>query len=378
MKLLENILVCLDFSPATESVVSTACAVAARFEARLQFLHVSQQMESDTSEQMSQIRAVESALSAYVERARAIGIDAVGLVEIGYPANKIREVAVVRDANVILIGDRGFSTPTGPVGMNVGRLLRMSQKPVWITRQSYQIPQTIVCPIDFSEAATRALKNAIHLARRFAAHLKVVYVLETTQRWFGASIFATEVPADVNSSIDSVKSLVAQMNTTGVEWTPVVEKGDVVAVIRSLVVEPQKTLVVMGNHGIQSFWGTMGSNIKRHTDDLPCDTIAMSSQGAIRVQIEDKLHTLGERFANAEQLLAEGFAAEAKSQLLLCTETDSSFTSAWRLLAVAHEHLGETQEAAIALDTAKQIDEFFWKRKVEAEVRQKHFSCLSD
>lgn len=66
-------------------------------------------------------------------------------------------------------------------------LMIAANKPVFVVKRGARaLIRRILCPVDFSEASRRALKNAIHLSKTFQAYLTVLTVFEPTlSNYFG-------------------------------------------------------------------------------------------------------------------------------------------------------------------------------------------------
>ena len=95
------------------------------------------------------------------------------------PFDQILRHADRHDANVIIMG-AGEKSDDDPfrLGITAEKVLRKASKPVWMVKPDAVMQITnILCPVDCSEPSTRALANAIRLARSFQAELTVLHVI---------------------------------------------------------------------------------------------------------------------------------------------------------------------------------------------------------
>src|SRR5687768_16395679 len=151
-------------------------------------------------------QATESAARADLDRAAA-QLSSVApslrieqLVETGDPSQRISEVAIRRKARGILLSSQG-SSATGPGGFGtvVGRVVSTSPVPVMVVRPNGIAPgpdlvARLVIAHDGSEHAARVLPLAQDLARRLAAPIHLVTVVEDEESPLSASVAAAIDP----------------------------------------------------------------------------------------------------------------------------------------------------------------------------------------
>jgi nucleotide-binding universal stress UspA family protein len=178
MKLLERILVAVDLGPQSDDVLVTASALATKFGSSVVLLHVLPRVGAQSP---SEERDVCLARQATTERLHQFGTRLVDeqvpveeVVVDGIAFDQIISQAVMLDVNVIVLGS-GASAGGSQLGITAERVCRKSPKPVWVVSPGVSsVPRSILCPVDFSKPSERALRNAIHVARSYAAGLIVL------------------------------------------------------------------------------------------------------------------------------------------------------------------------------------------------------------
>ena len=179
VKLLQKILVPVDFNESSNRAVDTAILLAKSFDSQITLLHVlspgniskdaEELLESYTKEKLEELAA----------RIRKSGVKRTNfLIRHGISFENIVDVAQHSDFNVIVAGS-GNKRNDEPfqLGTTVEKLMRKNQVPLWVVKNSGLLDiKTILCPVDFSDASARALGNAITLAGTFNAKLTVLNV----------------------------------------------------------------------------------------------------------------------------------------------------------------------------------------------------------
>ncbi len=122
------------------------------------------------------------------------------LVETGDPSQRISDVAIRRKARGILLSSQG-SSATGPGGFGtvVGRVVSTAPVPIMVVRPNGIAPDPdlvarLVIAHDGSEHAARVLPLAQDLARRLAAHIHLVTVVEDEESPLSANVAAAIDP----------------------------------------------------------------------------------------------------------------------------------------------------------------------------------------
>lgn len=382
MKLLERILVPLDFGPRTDAVLATAASLAKTFDSEVHLLHVLPQLDGSSlalSDIMSMAhRGAEGRLAEVRSRLEEAGTAAAeAAVAEGTPFDRIIRHAEDIDANVIVVGSRRDDGREGlRIGTTTERLCRKSTKPVWIVgSESGAHPRTILCPVDGSGPSQRALRNGVHLARRFGARLMVLHVVRPISAIPGV------IPAvqrgmerkHLESETARFEGLLRQFDFHGISWDKVLREGDPADAIIAVASESSAELIVMGSVGRTGLSRILlGSVAGKVAGRLPCSMVMVKAEDAIRLKLEEDLSDLGAHYARGWELLENGFLNEAKRQFEHCIQTSDIFLPAWEGLAEVCRRQDKPEQAEEHLNTARQIAERLEWRRVEAEIRRDH------
>jgi universal stress protein E len=380
MKLLERILVATDFSPGADDALATGLLVAKKYDSEVTLLHVIPGNVDFSSQYGAMVREkVQERLEEIAARIRAAGFEAVEtVVENGVPFDQITRLAAARDVNVIFVGacqrsEEGFIS----VGTTAARLRRAAaNRPVWMVKPGSPPRLTqILCPVDFSKASGRALRNAIHLARSFGAELTVLTVAP-------GSSTSYEGLGDIDADVQETKSqpeptrfdpFLREHNFHDVTWKKMVRKGDPTREILKAARETQSDLLVMGSVGKTGLTRILiGGVARKVARQMPCSIITVRSEHVIKLQLDAEIADVRARLKQGLELLERGFAQEALAEFQQCIAKDMLFATAWEGLAAAHEHLGHPEEAKRCEEQARLITRKLWNRQVEADIRSRH------
>jgi universal stress protein E len=179
MKLLQKILVPVDFNESSNKAMDAAMLLAKTFHSQITLLHViSVGNIPKESEGILEQYSREN-LQTLASRIREDGIEVADtIIRKGVPFENIILVAQTMDFNVIVAGagnkkeDEIFR-----LGTTVEKLIRKNQVPLWVVKNEPLRPiKKILCPVDFSDASKRAMGNAVTLAKNFQARLTVLNV----------------------------------------------------------------------------------------------------------------------------------------------------------------------------------------------------------
>ncbi len=383
MRLLERVLIAVDFDTASEHVLETADRLGKAFSSELILLHVLPKVGDDLADSVLAM-AREGAIQR-LARFKDLLVKAGRTVRDpitaeGIPFDQIIGVAEELDVNAILVGSHDASADRehGPqIGTTAERLCRKASKPVWIARNDRPFSgQSILCPVDASSASRRALKNAIHLARRLQARLGVLHVTEppsTFSRLFQGDS-ATESAQD-EAQVRRFSELISQFDFTGLDWQRLVRKGQAGDEILATCQEVNADLIVMGTTGesglARILLGSVAADVARRS---PCSVVMLKGEDAIRLKLEEDLTDVATSYARGVDLLEHGFLEQAQQRFEHCVRANDFFIPAWLSLAEVHERRGEKDRAQGCRENAKRIEEVIYWRKVEADIRKERRS----
>ena len=395
MRLLRRILVPVDFRPASEAAVRMAAFAAARFDSEISLLHVvPSQAAIDPGERERIGERVKMRLAATVRDLHDGGISRVQtLVDEGVVFQRIIGQSRAVDANLIVMGG-GAIEPGGrfDLGTTAAETRRRSATPVWIVRpDSKPRVRNILCPVDGSVGSALALKNAIHLSRRFGAELTVLQVVEGFSSSHedlprGGAIGGRRPAAEP----PGLAKFLRGFDFHDVVWTMLISRGKPHREILRIAREGAADLVVMGSQGRGALSCLlsrllMGGVARKIADQMPCAIITVRVEGAIQPQLEGEVPEIDVDFCatkptkeecvrlrQGDELLEQGFSSESLRHFQQCVTDYPSCARAWNRLAVAHQRLGHVCESEACKERAKHVLQLIRNLEIQEEVRAQH------
>jgi len=388
MKLLNEILVATDFGSSAENAVETAVYAAKQFDSRLHLLHVKPRSVEAGGAPRDIEQAILNRLNETAQKLEGEGVRRVEpVLESGLEFVQIDRYARRHDVNAIIIG-AGEPGGAGQVylGTTAARLRRKSSKPVWIVKPGIKPPiSRILCPVDFSNASGRALKNAIHLARRFQAQLMVLTVVQTMPREYewaaGTGAAGEEQPP---FQVPEFDAFLALQDFHAVDHQKVIRQGRPREEIVKVAVETGAELIVMGSVGRTGISRMLvGGVARRVAQEMPCSIITVRSEEPIRLRIEEEISEVDvnfcaskkkgmrcDRLEQGQELLAEGFPEQAAEHFRDCIREYDLCPHAWQCLGQARARLGDAAGAEECEARAKELDQILYYKEIEADVRE--------
>lgn len=378
MKLLNKILYATDFSSSSEGALKTARYVAATFESKVFLMNVMPDLNiSDLHEEMiksaSEKELQKIATSLSEDRIEIGGIT----VKKGVPFIEIIEEANLHNVNVIILGSgTNAEDASFKLGMTAEKVMQKSKKPVWVIRPDDRGRiEKIVCAVDFSSPSERALSNAIHLARRFNAHLDVITVIPELTGFYN------RILGNYQNKIENFRSqhkrnfaeFIKKFDLNKVDWDNRILEGIPEVEITRFTRGQNPDILLMGTVGQDdSFRMQMGSVSKKVARSMPASIITFRSEHLIQLHFDQQLTDLVSHFELGKKLMENGFPEEALNQFRICIERDLLYAPAYEASAEALERTGNPEEADAMRSNAREIRSRLWQKNVESEIRGKH------
>lgn len=178
--MIKNILCAIDRSPSSLQALGYAIALAAWQDARLTLLEVIEDVPNDTR------TALERDLKRVLTARRASDVKVEICMRRGNVVRQILAQAKASRADLVVIGSHGRGGAQRLVlGSVAEKVLRLATCPVLTVRSGVRLArrsgppfETILCPTDFSTAATKAVAYARRLAQEAAAALTLMNAVE--------------------------------------------------------------------------------------------------------------------------------------------------------------------------------------------------------
>jgi nucleotide-binding universal stress UspA family protein len=362
---LKRILVPTDLQDTTDANAASAVFLARAFDSRILLLHVVPELLSDVGTDDAGEESVTALLEDLKVRIEADGafVEDVALLS-GKASYRICQYAEQKNANLIVLGASRGRKQDVRLGVTARRVLRNSVKPVWLVAQPGSAPPTsILCPVDGSPAAHRALHNAIRLAKQFDARLTLLRVREAMPE-----IYARMIRPDDTSSTRELKrmrsdlnALVRDFDVTGVEVQTQVREGSSHAEILSAVVEFKCDLVVMGAEGMSNQpRALVGSVTQKVARDMPCSMMVVSGEDILASRLTAAIDSIRGHMQEGESLLRTGSPLESLAEYEQCLLDEPTYAPAWEGMAAAYESLGDLNKADRCKESAQRIRGTIW------------------
>lgn len=392
MKLLEKILVATDFSAEADDAVKAAAAIASRFGSEVHLLHVlPAAIECSEGERDTIQQTIDARLKDNASTVRGDGVpDVTTYLREGIESEQINALANELDVNLIVIG-AGSIDNGGQfyMGTTAARLRRKAIKPVWIVRPGSEPSiQRVLCPVDFSEASSRALSAAIHFARKFDAELTVLTVVQCLQSYYDDPDDPDAEPkvAAAQARTLELERFLRDFDLAGIQWQKLVRGGKPQREIVKVAIENQSDLLVMGSVGRTGIARILiGGVAAKVAQRLPCSIMTVRGQAPIRLTALGEIAEVDanfcaarkqdmpcSRFEHGQELLDLGFPDQALDHFRECIAEYDLCPNAWQNLADAHRRLGHHQEADECEQRAKELASLLKYGEIEADVRENH------
>jgi nucleotide-binding universal stress UspA family protein len=286
----ETILVPVDFSEISAHALRTASLLAARcgrakiiamyanwFEAPPYFtVGRLAELQAEFSESL---HLAEHSLEAFVRSTLGDNADSVEVRAMeALPADGIRQLAALKNANLIVMGTHGRSDLNRwMLGSVAERVLRESPVPVLTVRSApRETIRQVLCPVQDTELSRRALSFAAGISACFDAKLTVLHVDEAS----GAkpiSDLCSWVPAEERDQC-VIRELVRHGGSLG----PAEE-------IVKLATEEPYDLVVLGAARRRFFEGmVLGTTTLRTVRHAPCPVLTVGSGAEMWEKSQDR------------------------------------------------------------------------------------------
>jgi universal stress protein E len=280
MQQLEIILLAVDFRPPSRSALQEAIYVAQLFRSEIIIFHAIEQLPHAAIA----YQAIQQRAHIQLERLRAEicqqGVRVVHppIVEVGNAVATMLSTADQVDANVIMLGS-GEKRTMGRflLGTTAVKAIHQSRRPVWVVKPSQARPHitSILCAVDFSEPAKRALRNAMLLRRAFGAELVVLHVIE-------AEVEAPPAETKTDALRLELEAFLGDNNCDNYPAQILIRSGKPADNILRTVREHRVELLVMGSVGRRGLSGLLiGNTAEQVVRAVPCSLLTVKGKDVL-------------------------------------------------------------------------------------------------
>lgn len=383
MKLLEKVLIATDLSSSSNELVQNGIDIAKIVNAKIILVYVLNLNTGNQKIKKFILNAAINQLDRIKQKITDEGIECdTPIVAYGSIYEKIIEEATINDVNLILIGSNGKQADSKyKLGNTAFKVIQKTEIPVWVHKIGSNLKvNKILCPIDFSDSSTRALKNAIMVAKKLEAKLFVmnVYESEHPYEYFDIHYLATEIENERKLNKLAFEKYLKKINFRDVTYEYILSNGFPEVEILKTIKNNNIDLLIMGTTGKSGFSKFfMGSVTEKVIRDVPCSFITSKSKNLIRVVIEAKMNDLDTHFREAQLLFQDGLYDKALREYNICLNIDNMHIRSFNGIAATYEKMGNNEKADHYRQIAKEIYDYMWNSKIENEIR-KHYKVKGD
>ncbi len=299
------------------------------------------------------------------------------IIDSGNPVDKILQTAKEQSANLILVCSGNKSeNEQFKLGTTAEKLIQLSEVPVWVSKSGQQNElREILCPVDFSDPAKRALRNAILLSNNFDSKLRILGVYEP--------FFTTSPRIKIDQKLENEKlqkqfeqkmnDFLGEFDLKRVNHIIDIQVGIPHEKILKTIQENDVDLLVMGTNGRSGFSRIiMGSVTEKVIRLMPCSFVTTKTQNIFELPLDTEIKEIETHFNNADKLQKNGFYKEAIDQCLICLQINDMHVPSMYKLAKLYKILGDEIKVEHYEKMATELLRRLWDKKIEYEIR-KHY-----
>lgn len=376
MKLLERILIAIDFSEPTDNIVENSIAMAKAFQSTICLMNVLPDDIYDDKAKKLLVEASTNLLDEINNKIKNEGVKCeTPILEFGTHFDKIISTANLVNANLIMIGAGAKSKKEAyKIGTTASKILRKSNKAVMVIKNNEPLKiKKIFCPIDFSKESGRALTNAITMARRFDAELLIFSSFDMPH------LGSLRLRIDLNEFYENARhdhlteftNFIRDFNLTDLKWNKEIKRGVASEEILTSINKYDADLLIMGTTGKTGLNKMlMGSVTEKVVREVPCSFITMKSEYFIDLVLETKIIDIASHYKTAKQLKADGFYDEAITEFKKCLTINEMHVPSLHGISKVYTKKGEDKKATKYKDMAIGIMSRIWDTKIEREIRK--------
>ncbi len=378
MKLLNKILLAVDFRNSSDNIVDNAIGMGKVFVSEIILIHVLDEDIQDEKIKRLLNEAVLKRLQVIRNKIEKNGIKTGdSIIEIGSFYDKISLTADNINANMIIIGSaEKLKNDAFKLGLTAEKIIRKSDKPVWVIKEGTPLNvRNILCPVDFSTHSRRALKNAITIARRLKSKLTILNVCkEVSVGPFKLNIDLDKENKRVMSEhVIKLDSFLKAFTLTDLNWDKKIYKGDPATKILKTISKEKTDLLIIGTTGKSALSKMiMGSVTEKVIREVRCSFITVKSEDIIDLQLETEIRDIETHFKIAKQLVNDGFYTEAINEYKICLNINRMHIPSIVGISKVYDKMDNKEEAEKYKNKANEVLSMTYNRKIELEIKKSY------
>ncbi len=381
MKLMDPIMVAVDFDESLSLVLEKSLFLAKLYEAEILPVHIVDSVPysrfgagTTLNDEYEEKR---TRLDEIISSLKTSGVSiAKPIVRLGDVTNDLIKIADKEKVSMIILGAKERSTVTRiMLGSYAEKIVKHASCPTFIVhpRDNGRI-EKILCAIDYADHTTEVLDSAIQLSRTMDISLEIMHVCKMPTLTELAKQHSSE--NDINklhdqfldSKLEELEDIVEDYDTSGVEAEITIKLGDFQDVIEYEAKRQPYALLVMGG-GHHHNW--LHDLVKRTTNEkivrkLPCNVLTIKGQGPFKVHHELDDITFGllndretlEQIANNEipekvlshydlgvEMLNDGLLEDAIIEFQYCVNVVPNLYQGFEKMAEAYDRMHDKQKS---------------------------------
>ncbi|MBZ5602419.1 MAG: universal stress protein [Acidobacteriia bacterium] len=263
MPSIKKILFPVDFSPQSIGAARYVEALAGRFQARIQLLHVVGNGERILAEELlpSRQRQLDDFLNTELRY-----FDTEKVCVTGDPAEKIIEAADAWQPDLVMMPTHGVGLYRRLLlGSVTAKVLHDLDCPVWTDVHAAAAPllenihmRRILCAVDLTEQSRSILDWGAFLAEEYGAKMGIIHAVPAVESAAFAHYLDEEFVATIMA--EAKGKLAALQSEAGTDAATFVEPGDPAKVIACAAQKFGADLVIIGRHARAGFSGHLRQN----------------------------------------------------------------------------------------------------------------------
>jgi universal stress protein E len=292
MKKFHQILVGMDFSPASRVALQTAERIAGWDGGHVTVLHVMdpvlaseiKQSHGFTDEQV--FEDMRARVLSFMSHAHLNAEHMTVEVDLGHAFVRLVKACHRLSVDLLVLGSRGSEHGPMQIGTMAAKCMRKAPTDVLLVRESVTGPfQQVLACVDFSETSAHAVQDARKVAEQDGAHLDCLFVFQSALALsldYGGYLPASVLMPDAklletwkNSLNEFLLPLLREAQ--GIQWRSVVEeRPSIRESIYDFVQAHKIDLVVLGTRGKSDLRALiMGTTAEKIVTHAPCSVLAV-------------------------------------------------------------------------------------------------------
>lgn len=366
MKLLQKILVPVDFGQASLKAFDTAVMLSGYFFSEITLLYVIPADKVSGEIESLIMKNIHSEMKKLLDDSVSENVKSVEmLIEKGNPVEKISEIAENKEMNLIILGEGNHSENEHfKLGSTTERMMQKNEIPVMVVKNEPVKPiKKILCPVDLSEPSKRALTNAIFLSNRFGAELTILNVLKPLE------VFSYRIEVDnkkenqllLQQQKEEFDTFLKNFHINKHLHQVKIEQGEPEEEILNEIRKQGIDLLIMGTTGKTGLSKILlGSVTEKVTREVPCNFIVTNEAELSGEVFESNLKTIESLVAAARNHFKNNETDKAIEKYMHVLSHHPDSVPALVGLVECYKKTGNQQKANLYKGYARKVIDRIW------------------